>query len=72
MRVVDVIGALVIICGGGGIGVFLTNAYHERIENQHRAYEKEMAGHRDLYAALAMRKRLSLGSSSGDEENPVW
>ena len=72
MAVVDVIGALVIISGGGAIGVFLTNAYHERIESQHRAYEKEMAEHRDLYSALAMRQRLKPGSAPQDEENPVW
>jgi hypothetical protein len=72
MAVVDVIGALVIISGGGAIGVFLTNAYHERVESQHRAYEKEMAEHRDLYAALAMRQRLKPGSASQDEENSVW
>ena len=72
MQVVDVIGALVIISGGGAIGMFLTNAHHERIANQHRAYEKEMVGHRELYAALAMRQRLKPGNSSQDEENPVW
>ena len=72
MQVVDVIGALVIICGGGAIGVFLTNANYERRANQHRAYEKEMAEHRDLYAALAMRQRLNPGIASEDEDNPVW
>lgn len=71
MEVVDVIGVLVAVTGGGAIGVFLTSAYHERIRNQQRAYEKEMAEHRDLYAALAMRQRLKPGNSE-DEENPVW
>lgn len=72
MAVVDLIGALVIVSGGAGIGVFLTNARYERIASQHRAYEKEMAEHRDLYAALAMRQRLKPGISSEDEDNPAW
>jgi hypothetical protein len=72
MQIIDVIGVLIAVTGGGAIGVFLTSAYHERVRNQQRAYEKEMAQHRDLYAALAMRQRLNPGSSSENEENPVW
>jgi hypothetical protein len=72
MAIIDGIGVVIAVAGGGAIGAFLTSAYHERIRNQHRAYEKEMAEHRDLYAALAMRRRLKPGSSSEDENNPVW
>lgn len=72
MQLLDAIGVLIIIAGGVAIGVFLTSAYHERIASQHRAYEKEMAEHRSLYAALAMRRRLKRGISPEDEDNPVW
>lgn len=72
MQFLNVIGVLIIIAGGVAMGVFLTSAHRERIASQHRAYEREMAEHRDLYAALAMRRRLKRGSSPEDEDNPVW
>ncbi|HEY1641994.1 MAG TPA: hypothetical protein VGG35_14985 [Streptosporangiaceae bacterium] len=72
MEVVDAIGALVVLAGGAAIGVFLTSAYHERIRNQHRAYEIDMAEHRDQYAALAQRRRLQPASSREEDEEPIW
>jgi Tfp pilus assembly protein PilV len=71
MQILDAIGVLIIIVGVVAIAVLLTSAYRERIASQHRAYEKEMAEDRNLYAALARRRRLKRGSSPEDEDKSV-
>jgi hypothetical protein len=57
--VLDFAGALIIVAGSGAIGVLMIGAYRERIKSRHRAYEAEMAEHRDLYVALARQRRTA-------------
>jgi hypothetical protein len=53
---------------GGAIGMLVTAAHHEQAALRRRAYEREMAEGREIYAALAMYRRVKTAHPSDDEE----
>jgi hypothetical protein len=52
---------------GGAIGVLVTTAHHEQTALRHWAYEKEIAEGREIYAALAMFRRIKPGHSTSEK-----
>ena len=53
---------------GGAVGVLVTAAHYEQAAHRRWAYEKEIAEGREIYAALAMFRRIKPVHSSDDEE----
>jgi hypothetical protein len=53
---------------GGAIGMLVTAAHYEQTAHRRWAYEKEMAEGREIYAALAMFRRIKPIHRSDDEE----
>ena len=53
---------------GAAIGVLVTAAHYEHAAHRRWAYEKEMAEGREIYAALAMFRRIKPAHPSDDEE----
>lgn len=53
---------------GGAIGMLVTAAHHAQTALRRRAYEKEMAEGREIYAALARYRRIKTVHPSDDEE----
>jgi hypothetical protein len=53
---------------GGAIGVLVTVAHYERAAHRRQAYEQEVAEGREIYAALAMFRRIKPVHPSDDEE----
>jgi hypothetical protein len=53
---------------GAAIGVLVTAAHYEQAAHRRWAYEKEMAEGREIYAALAMFRRIKPAHPSDDEE----
>jgi hypothetical protein len=53
---------------GAAIGVLVTAAHYEQAAHRRWAYEKEMAEGREIYAALAMFRRIKPPHPSDDEE----
>lgn len=62
----ELVAVFAAVIGGGGIGLFLMTAHQDRAAAKRRAYEKEMAEDRDLYAALAIARRLRSRPPSED------
>lgn len=67
MAIIYGVGLAMALLTGGAIGMFLTNAYHERIAPQHRQYEKEIAGDRDFYAILATLRPIKPVNPAGSQ-----
>jgi hypothetical protein len=59
-------GLLVSLLVGAAIGVLVTTAHYEQTALRHWAYEKEIAAGREIYAALAMFRRVEPGCSSAE------
>jgi hypothetical protein len=53
---------------GCAIGVLVTAAHYEQAAHRRWAYEKEVADSREIYAALAMFRRVQPVRPSDDEE----
>ena len=53
---------------GGAIGMLVTAAHYEQTARRRWAYEKELAEGREIYAALAMFRRIKSAHPSDDEE----
>jgi type II secretory pathway component PulJ len=53
---------------GAAIGVLVTAAHYEQAARRRWAYEKEIAEGREIYAALAMYRRIRPVHPSDDEE----
>ncbi|HWG64870.1 MAG TPA: hypothetical protein VG253_24560 [Streptosporangiaceae bacterium] len=53
---------------GGAIGVLVTVAHYERAAHRRQAYEQEIADGREIYAALAMFRRIKPVHPSDEEE----
>jgi type II secretory pathway component PulJ len=53
---------------GAAIGVLVTAAHYEQAAHRRWAYEKEMAEGREIYAAVAMFRRIKPAHPSDDEE----
>jgi hypothetical protein len=58
MTILYDIGMMLSLLVGCGIGVLVTTAHHEQTALRRWAYEKEMAEGREIYAALAMFRRI--------------
>jgi hypothetical protein len=54
---------------GAAIGVLVTAAHYEQAAHRRWAYEKEIAEGREIYAALAMYRRIRPAHPSDDEES---
>ncbi|MCW2895244.1 MAG: hypothetical protein JWO75_4733 [Actinomycetia bacterium] len=52
---------------GGAIGVLVTVAHYERAAHRRQAYEQEVAEGREIYAALAMFRRIKPVHPSDEE-----
>jgi type II secretory pathway component PulJ len=52
---------------GGAIGVLVTVAHYERAAHRRQAYEQEIAEGREIYAALAMFRRIKPVHPSDEE-----
>jgi hypothetical protein len=72
MAVIDVIGVFIAVFGVCAIGVFLTNAYYERLASRRRGYEQELAEQRDVLEAMARNRHPKSGNRSEDDETAVW
>ena len=55
---------------GAAIGVLVTVAHYEQAAHRRRAYEEEVAEGREIYAALAMFRRIKPVHPSDDERVP--
>jgi hypothetical protein len=64
----EVVEASLAIIGGSAIGLFLAHAHRDRAASPRRAYEEEMAEHREFYVALAAARRLRSRCQSEDED----
>ena len=53
---------------GGAVGVLVTAAHYEQAARRRWAYEKELAEGREIYAALAMFRRIKPVHPSDDEK----
>jgi hypothetical protein len=60
-------GLVLALLVGAAIGLLVTAAHYEQIALRRWQYEKEVAEGRELYAALAMFRRIKPDHSSDDE-----
>ena len=60
-------GLVLALLIGGAIGLLVTAAHYEQIALRRWEYEKEVAEGREIYAALAMFRRVKPGHPSDDE-----
>jgi hypothetical protein len=58
------IGLVLSLITGGVIGVMLTTARYDRIAMRQRRYEAEVAEYQEVYAALALYRRVRPGGSA--------
>ncbi len=61
------VGLVLALLIGGVLGQLLTASHYEQIAARQREYEKEMAEGRELYAALAMFRRVKTRGTSDDK-----
>jgi hypothetical protein len=61
------IGLALALLTGGAIGLLVTAAHYEQIALRRWEYEKEMAEGREIYAALAMFRRIKPEHPPDDE-----
>jgi hypothetical protein len=60
-------GLVLALLIGGAIGLLVRAAHYEQIALRRWEYEKEIAEGREIYAALAMFRRVKPGHPSDDE-----
>ena len=62
-------GLVLALLVGSAIGLLVTAAHYEQITLRRWQYEKEVAEGRELYAALAMFRRIKPDPPSDDESS---
>jgi hypothetical protein len=62
-------GLVLALLIGGLLGLTLTMARYDRIAFRQRQYEAEAAEYREIYAALALYRRVRPYSSADDRES---
>jgi hypothetical protein len=61
------VGLVLALLIGGVLGLLLTASHYEQTAARQREHEKEMAEGRELYAALAMFRRVKTRGTPDDE-----
>lgn len=67
MVIVYDVGLLLAMLIGSAIGLLVTAAHYEQIALRKWAYEKEIAEHREFYAALGAFRRIKPDHAPDDE-----
>jgi hypothetical protein len=67
MAVLYDVGLVLALLTGCAIGVLVTAAHYEQLALRRWAYEKEVAEGRELYAALAMFRRIRPDHPADDQ-----
>ncbi len=62
------VGLLLALLIGGAIGLLITTAHYEHIALRRWAYEKEIAEHREFYAALGAFRRIKPDHAPDDDD----
>jgi hypothetical protein len=61
------VGLVLALLIGGAIGLLVTAAHYEHVALRRWEYEREVAEEQELYAALAMFRRIKPDHPSDDE-----
>jgi hypothetical protein len=67
MAILYDVGLVLALLTGCAIGVLVTAAHYEQLALRRWAYEKEVAEGRELYAALAMFRRIRPDHPADDQ-----
>jgi hypothetical protein len=68
MVIIYDVGMILALLTGAAIGLLVTAGHYQQIALRHWAYEKEVAEHRELYAALGMLRHIKPAHAADDQE----